>query len=705
MHQQKWMNEQHAGELMKHDTILRWLSLATFTIGAGMAQAADINLGEISVTGTREETAKAETPATVGSVSDEAIAFTRPAHPSEIMGRISGVHINVTNGEGHATAIRHPITTGAVYLFLEDGVPTRSTGFYNHNALYETNLPQAAGVEVTKGPGTSLYGSDAIGGIVNVITKPAPLEPEAEVNLELGEAGWRRFLGSAGTPVGEGGVRADLNLTHTDGWRDGTEYDRQSTNLRWDGYMGGASLKALFTASNIDQQTAGTSRLSEDDYKNNPTRNLTPISYRKVQAYRFSVDYEKEDADTLLSITPYVRSNTMEYMPNWTLASDPNITETGHNSLGVQLKYRKDFAPNRTRLVVGADIDYSPGRRLEHSISPVKTGDIYTSYTVNEVIYDYDVAYLGVSPYLHLETSLTERMRLNAGLRYDKMQYDYDNKITGASVTTTNGKTYYQESNATVDFSHLSPKLGLTYLFSDNLNGFASYRHAFRAPSEGDLFRPGTTNTSSIDLKPVKVDSYEVGLRGRQGGLDYELSVYHMIKTDDLVTYRDLDPSIGTYTANAGETLHRGIEITAGAPLAATWRLDLSYSYSKHTYEDWVESDTKNYSGNEIPSAPSHLINARLGYAPALLHGGKVELEWERLGPYWMDNANTMKYEGHDLFNLRANYPVSKQLEVYGRVMNLRDERYATATAYFSSGPQYAPGAPRTVYVGMSAKF
>lgn len=692
---------------MKHDTILRWLSLATFTIGAGVAQATDVNLGEISVTGTREETAKAETPATIGAVAEEEIEFTRPAHPSELMGRISGVHINVTNGEGHATAIRHPITTGAVYLFLEDGIPTRSTGFYNHNALYETNLPQAAGVEVTKGPGTSLYGSDAIGGIVNVITKPSPLEPEAEVNLELGEAGWRRFLGSTGTPVGEGGVRADLNLTHTDGWRDGTEYDRQSANLRWDGYVGGASLKALFTVSNIDQQTAGTSRLSEEDYKNNPTKNYTPISYREVQSYRFSLDYEKEDHDSLLSITPYVRSNTMEYMPNWSLGYDPNITETGHNSLGVQLKYRKDFAPNRTRLVVGADLDYSPGNRLEHSINPAKTGDIYTSYTVNEVIYDYDVTYIGVSPYIHLETSLNERTRLTAGLRYDKMQYDYKNKMADGALTinpwgTLRTVTYNHPTDTTVDFSHLSPKLGLTYLFNDHLSGFASYRRAFRAPSEGDLFRPGRS-PESLELEPVKVDSYELGLRGRTGSLDYELSVYHMLKTDDLVSYKD-PVTDETYTANAGETLHQGIEITAGAALAAHWRLDVSYSYGRHTYEDWVESGT-DYSGKEIPSAPSHLVNTRLGYAPAQLKGGKVELEWERLGPYWLDNANTERYDGHDLFNLRVNYTVSKKLQVYGRVMNLTDVRYATAAALSSGLPQYAPGAPRTFYAGLSTKF
>ena len=54
--------------------------------------------------------------------------------------------MNVTGGEGHQTVIRQPLTRGPVYLFLEDGVPTRSTGFFNHNALYEINLPAAEGI-------------------------------------------------------------------------------------------------------------------------------------------------------------------------------------------------------------------------------------------------------------------------------------------------------------------------------------------------------------------------------------------------------------------------------------------------------------------------------------------------------------------------------------------------------------------------------
>lgn len=664
----------------------------------------------ITVTGTREETLQSETAETVGVIDEQEIVEVRPAHPSEIMNRVSGVHVNQTNGEGHMTAIRQPITTKAVYLYLEDGIPTRSTGFFNHNALYEVNMPQASGIEVTKGPSTALYGSDAIGGVINVLTRPAPLEAEADVSLELGEYGWRRALLSGGNTWGDDGVRADLNLTHTDGWRDGTEYDRESGTLRWDHFSdGGSSLKTILSASNIEQQTAGTSRLSEADYNDNPTTNYYPISYRNVKAVRLSSAYEKETANNLLSITPYYRNNYMDYMPNWSFGYDPSVKETESNSLGALAKYRMDFAPNRTRLIFGADLDYTPGSRLEHSIDATKTGSIYDNYTVTDVIYDYDVTYSALSPYMHVETSPSQKWRLTAGLRYDYFEYDYTNNMADGLLqvtpTSMNGRTasYNHPSDTTVNFSHLSPKLGAAYEFSETLNGFVSYRHAFRAPSESNLFRPGS-NAESLNLDAVKADSFEVGVRAQPTTkINYEVSVYTMLVTDDLVTYED--PVSGDRTTvNAGETSHTGIELGFGSQFIDTLRLDISYSYAKHIYEDWLQSGV-DFSGNEMVSAPRTIGNVRLGYTPGLLNGGRIELELVHLGSYWLDQANTEKYGGYEAFNLRMNHQVTAELNVYARVMNLTDEKYATAATLSRGNPEYAPAMPRTVYAGVDFKF
>jgi len=680
------------------------LGLATQVAGA----TTDLNspaMDEITVTGTREAVLKSETPGTVNNVSTAEVEEVKPAHPGEVMNRMPGVHVNVTGGEGHMTSIRQPITTKALYLYLEDGIPTRSTGFFNHNALYEINVPQAGGIEVLKGPGTALFGSDAIGAVINVMTKSPPLEPEVSLGIEAGEHGWKRLLVSGGNSDENDGVRADLNLTHTDGWRDATEYDRYSGTLRWDRYLdNGANLKTVFSTSKIDQETAGSSRLLRDDYLNNPTLNYTPISFRKVEAFRLSTAYEQEGVDDLLSITPYVRRNTMELLPNWALSYDPTVYETENDSVGLLLKYRKDIAPYATRIIVGTDLDYSPGSRMEHEITPTKVGNFFTSFTQNGVLYDYDAAFYGISPYVHVESSPVDKLRLNAGLRYDHMEYDYDNNL---SVVTTGD--HRRPSDTRVSFDHLSPKLGATYAFSPTLNGFASYRHGFRVPSESQLFRQGKS-TNTVDLDAIKVDSYEVGLRGQaNSNIRYEASVYLMRKDDDILTFKETDGS--RTTMNAGETLHRGIELGLGADLSNDVDLNVSFSYAKHTYEDWKPNTTTDLSGNEMESAPRRIINTRLNYRPALLNGGRGELEWVQLGSYWMDQANSHRYDGHDLFNVRVNYLFNKKFEIYGRITNLTDKRYATAASYSPAAfgnPEkfeFAPGQPRTFFLGVNYAF
>lgn len=656
----------------------------------------DTVLDEVTVTGTREAEPRATTAAAIDALSAGEIDGTHPGHPSEIMNRVPGVHVNVTGGEGHMMSIRQPITTKPVYLYLEDGIPVRSTGFFNHNALYEINVPQAGGIEVLKGPGTALYGSDAIGAVVNVLTRPAPLKPEADINLETGEHGWRRALLSAGNTRGSDGLRADLNVTKTDGWRDDTDYERYTGTLRWERYLdSGASVKSVLTYSDIDQQTAGSSRLSRDDYKNNPTLNYTPISYRDVQAFRFSVDYQQETDNDLLSITPYVRSNEMELLPNWSLSYDPAIWKTSNDSIGILLKYRHDLPEHGARIIVGTDLDYSPGHRKEYSLFVTRVGPVYTDYSIDEKIYDYDVTYSAASPYIHSEISLSERLRLTAGLRYDNMKYDYDNNL---GVVSTG--SHRRPGDTDVTFDHLSPKLGATWQFTPALNGFVSYRHAFRAPSEGQLFRQGQSE-NTVDLAPIKVDSYETGLRGRYRQARYEISVYYMTKDDDIVTFRRADGS--RETQNAGKTLHRGVEVGMNTPLVRDLSLAVSYSYAKHTFESWSPRAGISYDKNEMSQAPREIGNVRLDYRPAMLNGGRVELEWEHLGSYWEDDANTHKYGGHDLFNLRADYQATRSLNLYARVTNLTDETYATLASYNAfRGEELAPGLERTFYAGLS---
>jgi len=662
---------------------------------------AAVTLPEMVVSTSREQELASATPLSVGVIREQEIRETRGHHPSELVNRAPGVFVSNFGGEGHATAIRQPITTKAVYAYLEDGVPIRSTGFFNHNALYEINIPQAGRLEVIKGPGTAVYGSDAIGGVINSFTREPSARPEAEVFVEGGSSTYLRGLGSVSSSFGPGGIRLDLNLTRSDGWRSNAPYDRQSGTLRWDHHLGArARIKTLATASHIDQPGDGGSDLTSADFQNSPSLTYTPIAFRRVWASRLSSELQVQTDRTSFRGTLYARYNKMDLLPSWQLSFDPQVWESRNYSIGLLTYWRRTVPQVRTNFSTGVDLEYSPGSRLETRIVPQRAGQIFAGYSSAEVQYDYDVAFWQLSPYAQADLSLPGRVQLSAGIRYDHLGYDYDNRL---SVLETG--THRRPASAGVSFNRVSPKLGATWEIAPSINVFASYRAAFRAPSESQLFRQGSA-VSTTDLRPVRAGSWEAGVRTAwRGVLTLEATAYTMRLRDDIVTF--FDPANGLrLTQNAGATNHRGVEVGVGIALLRDVKLEGAVSYARHTYVSWSPRPGVDYTGNEMELAPRLLGNTRLSYRPAFLASGVIALEWVRLGSYWMDPENTHEYAGHSLFNAYATVPLLDHLELTGRVTNLGNRRFAETSSFNAQqGERFRPGAARQVYVGAQYRF
>jgi iron complex outermembrane recepter protein len=659
----------------------------------------------VTVTGTREARRRSESSATVDMLSEVEIRRVRASHPSGIMNRLAGVHITELSGEGHSTAIRQPLTTNAVYLFLEDGVPTRSTGFFNHNALYEVNLPQAGGIEVLKGPGTSLYGSDAIGGIVNVLTRPAPARPTIETSLESGAHGYARLLSTGGFRNASNGFRGDLNITRSAGWRDGSAYSRQSGTLRWERFTeSGWAMRTTMTGTAVDQHDVPTLTIAQ--YNARSTINLAPIAFREVRAARLSSAMEREGDRSLVSFTPYARYDALELLPYWQLSYDKQVWDTRNTSVGALLKYRRDFDRLRSRLIVGTDIDFSPGSFVANEVISERANGIFATYIKGAAQHDYDVTYHSVAPYLHSEINPLPRLRLDAGLRYDISGYSYDTHLEPVSTGV-----HRIPASTSVRYTHFSPKIGVTYDISSAFNLYSSYRHGFRAPSQSQLFQQNSAD-NTVTLKPVRAESFELGVRGHGDRYLYQLSAYHMRKRDDILTY--VTPLNTREARNAGETAHQGLEASAGALLTRDLRLDLSYSLTDQRYVSWTPEAARpgtgesspvaavDYSGNRIEQAPRDMGTLTLTYAPRVLNGGSLSTEATYLGPYAMDPLNTHYYAGHAIVHLRANYPITRRAELFARVINLLNRRYAELTSYDPfQKEQFNPGGPRCVFVGL----
>jgi outer membrane cobalamin receptor len=683
------------------------------TLDVALERAATM-LAPMTVSATRELRRRDDGSATIDVLDGPEIRRTHAAHPSALMNRVPGVHVSDLSGEGHSMAIRQPITTKPMYLYLEDGIPTRATGFFNHNALYEVNIPQAAGIEVLKGPGTALYGSDAIGGVVNVLTRPAPLTPSLEASLEGGAYGYGRLLVSGGATSGNNGVRADVNITRSENWKQEAPFRRQSGTVRWDfASPGGWTVRTVLTGSHVDQQDVPA--LTVALFDTSRSMNLAPIAYRKVQALRVSSALELDQGASLWSVTPYARYNDMQLLPSWQLTYDPQTWDTKNTSAGVLTKYRRDFAPLRSRVIVGADAEVSPGSFLAQQAVVARTGAnrAFTSFTPGATQYDYDVTYRSASPYLQVEASpfssgssaLLGTLRIDAGLRADFSGYTYDTRLAPLDTGA-----HRRPASTTRSYAHLSPKLGATIALDSATSLFASYRNGFRAPSQGQLFQQNSA-ANTVDLAPVTVDAFEVGVRGRVGArATYQLSAYDMHVHDDIITYVTAQNT--REATNAGSTRHRGVELGASAALTSALRLDASYSVSKQTYVEWTPqaataaTPAVSYSGNLIEDAPSDLASMLLSYEAPALRGGRVALEWSHTGGYATDPANTHRYGGYELLALHLSGQIAPRTELFGRVSNLTNRAYAELVTYDAfQKDQLTPGAPRMVYLGVKTSW
>ena len=702
-----------------------------------VAQVLTAKSQSVTVTATRQAVSLSESPWSVGVIDQESISVTKPTHPSELLSQVPGVAVSVTNGEGHQTAIRQGFTTSPVYLFLEDGIPIRATGNFNHNALYEVNIPSAASVEVIRGPASALYGSDAIGGVVNVITRTPSTRSGGNGSLEMGQWGYRRLLAGADSGEGSAGaLRLDVNLTSTDGWRQNTGYDRRSFNLRWDSQLSPTTrVKTIIGMTSIDQETGASSALPMALYLDDPTVNLRSPAYRKVDALRFSSSFEHDlGGGQQLSLTPYLRRNKMDLNGSYNFTGDARIEDTEVFSGGLQATYRRDFHDAyRSRLIVGLDLDRSPSKRLETKItlssqinarasasSDASLRGLYTQYTgysLGARMYDYEVNYRNLSPYAHWEFSPLPAMRLSAGLRRDQSSYTMDNQANPGYFTVA-GREYYLPASAEADFARWVPKLGMVYQLSAQSQWYASYNHGFRTPSESQLFRGGRSASggslsarqaeaqalfnAASQLKAIKAEQLEWGLRGSQQQIQYEVVAYQLTKSDDLLSQRDATGySVQT---NNGTTKHRGIEVLVGTRLSPAWRFDAAASYASHRYEHWISGST-DYSGKNIESAPRTLANLRL--SGQMVAGLNAQLEWVHVGSYYLDQANQFgKYPGHGLWNLRMSMALGADASLFLRAMNLADKRYAdSASQSNAAGGLYAPGLPRTVYAGIQARW
>ncbi|MFM8864290.1 MAG: TonB-dependent receptor family protein [Limnohabitans sp.] len=692
------------------------LALAGFSVTA-MAQNAPIDT--IVVSGSRADTKLSETPVSIGSVTRAQWDADKAKSVGDIINRIPGVFWNDLGNEQHSMGIRQPISTNAAYQYLEDGIPTRPLGVFNHNALSETNMNGSGGVEVVKGAASSLYGSNAVGGAVNFLTQRPSRTPTGYLGIRHDSTdGFTRIDSGASNTWGDLGLRFSHYSSRRDqnNWQQYSGGKKDAFTLRGDYDLGGASwLRATLVHTDMHANTPG--NLFENDYRNNPGKSINTFTWRKNKTTRANLAWEGETTrNGLTTVTVFARHNDHGQLPAYTITGCGTTPATAAicrgtinnnhvESLGLDVKHVQGLDWMRARLVSGLYIDHSQNGFVSDNLGITRdtaTG-VYQSYTINNTarplgVRDYGVGIRNHAAFAQLEFSPISTLRMTAGGRYDSIQYDFRNNLTpGAN---------FGAANEVRSFSRWSPKVGATLALSPTQSLYANLSQGFTPPEVSQLY----SRTAIPDLKPSVYVNKEVGWRALMAPqLRLDSALYQLDGRDTIVSYT-IAPG-NTENRNAGRTRSTGLELALNQQLAR-WDWRIGATWARHEYLEFRPSATENHAGNAMPQAPGHIVNAQVGWSVA--PGSRVALGIVKLGSYWMNNLNTVRYDGHTLLNLSASHRLGGGWELWAQARNLTDKRHADSassafngsTAYSPNTQNtYAPGAPRSVMVGLTKSF
>ena len=657
-----------------------------------------VNLSDITVTATRTETTTVSQALSIEKKESKEIELDQVEFQKDLLNSLSNVLVTqTTSGVGHMLSVRTPISTQPYFLYLQDGIPVQSSGFFNHNALAYTSFESADSVEVLKGAGTALYGSDAVAAVVNVGSVKPDGKAQTSVKLHAGSYGYKHaYVKNAGKMGKATNYVVGAGYTKNDGYRDHTAHKRYEAMAKFSTMLDEENnIETSLAFNKTEAEMAGTLTLKELESAStsvgNIKKRLSKVDpQRKFDFARASVKWDNYSYDNLdISTIAYLRDTRNRYTATWENSLPQNDSE--QKTIGIMHKTEQKLSWGK--MTYGLDTEYTKG-----SLKYVQAFDYvprkYGSPVDKGLIYDYNVNYVAVAPYMQSHIELGHHVLLDAGLRYDYNAFDYTNNTESGKYGHSK---YFRPADRKDNFSHLSPKLALSYQPDAQTSYYARYANGFRIPSATRLYSQSKTSGSTqFSLNPETTNTFEVGFKKRFATSSIDLALYHMTINDTIVRREAANKD--RYYENGGKSVHKGIELSYKQKFTTQFASTLSASYSKSNYVNDVQ-----YGDNEMASAPSKKANLRLFYTPSDAFTLMAEVQY--VGSYYMDDKNKHSYDGYTVGNIKMNYNVNKHLKCFAKVNNITDKAYAEKADFAYGSARYTPALPRSIYAGVEYTF
>lgn len=555
---------------------------------------------------------------------------------------------------------------------LQDGVPlSQADGGGDFQAIEPLALRY---IEVYRGANALQYGATTLGGAINFVSPSGYDASLFQARSELGSFGYRRGQLSSGSVVDDADYFVSLSHSEQDGFRE--DHSRQENQRLFAnaGYRLTVNLETRFFLTALDSQSELPGNLTRAQLNDNP---------EQVNFFNQLQNYQRDfSLYRLANRTSYTFGNSRFDVSLFYTYKDLfhpifQVLDIQSEDFGADFRFVTD-APlfgNRNIFTVG----FTPVRGENEDNRLVNNAGIRDTRTGQS-----DQKAVNLDLYAENQHYITDRLALVTGAQFTHAKREFEDQFLSDGTDNSFDETY----------TAFSPKLGLRYEFTPDIQIFGNVSRSFEPPSFGELSGgPGIT-----PVEEQTATTFEIGSRGNTERARWDIVYYRAWVEDELLSLNDaFGNPLGT--VNGGDTLHQGLETGLSIDLLDSLELRQMYLWNDFSFDGHPL-----YNSNPIAGIPEHYYRAELLYhTPQGFYIGP-NVEWVPDG-YAVDHANTLFADSYAIMGMKAGYRSGRNLSLFIEGRNLTDRTYAATTGVIADAggvdsAQFLPGDGRSVFVG-----
>ncbi|HBV3349699.1 TPA: TonB-dependent receptor [Klebsiella pneumoniae] len=674
------------------------------------AQAADEQT--MVVTAAPTTVSELDTPAAVSVVNGDEMRQAAPrVNLSESLGAVPG--LQVQNRQNYAQDLQLSIrgfgsrsTYGVRGLRIYvDGIPATMPDGQGQTS--NIDIGSVDTIEVLRGPFSALYGNSS-GGVINVTSQTGAQPPTVEASSYYGSFGTWHYGMKATGAVGDGSHAGDVDYTvstnrfTTHGYRDHSGARKNLANARLAVRINDVS-KLTLLLNSVDIKANDAGGLTADEWRDNPRQSPRGDQYntrKNTRQTQAGLRYERQlSAQDDLSVMMYAGERETTQFQSIPRAPQLKPSHAGgvidltrhYQGIDTRLTHRGELLVPVT-LTAGLDYENMSERRKGYENFVMVNGA--PQYGEQGALRRNERNLMwNVDPYLQTQWQLTDKLSLDAGVRYSSVWFDSNDYY----ITPGNG-----DDSGDASYHKWLPAGSLKYALTDAWNVYLSAGRGFETPTINELsYRSDNQSGLNFGLKPSTNDTVEIGSKTRIGNGLFTAALFQTNTDNEIV----VDSSSGGRTSykNAGKTRRQGMELGLDQQFGESWRLKAAWTWLDATYRTNV-CDDASCNGNRIPGIARNMGYASFGYQPE--QGWYAGSDIRYMSDIMANDENTAKAPSWTVVGLTTGYKWSygrMDMDLFGRIDNLFDREYVgSVIVNESNGRYYEPAPGRNYGIGLN---